>query len=259
MNGRSDPNLRRDVVDRFLGSVGKVDAARDTATLSQRGTRSLIGLICRCYFPEHGRGRRERKGRGARKDWGNLGRRKNAGLDRKGGGDWSGPHRARGSKRPVLGLGTRRGRGPFERDPVVLAVVVIPPFTNTGCGEPSNKDDVLLGKPLLVKLEMDYEAETVPLELRRTALTVGKSADRITHSPRSREGRRKLGERAGVLAEHLRSGLPIIEGEPEGNLLLKSDVADKDGAVESCRPRFGERQRLDIDIGVRVGGIGDRS
>jgi len=47
LNGRSDPDLRRDIVDRFLGRVGKIDAARDTATLSQRRARGLIGLICR--------------------------------------------------------------------------------------------------------------------------------------------------------------------------------------------------------------------
>ena len=155
-------------------------------------------------------------------------------------------------------MGTGRRRGPFERDTVVLAVVVIPPFTNTGCGEPPNKDGVLLGKLLLVKLEMDDEAETVPLELRRTALTVGKSSDRVSYSPRSREGRRELRKGGGVLAEHLGSGLPIVEGEPDRNLLLESDVANKDGTVKSRRPGSRERQRLDIDIGVRVGGIGER-
>ena len=37
---------------------------------------------------------------------------------------------------------------------VVLAIIVTPPFANTGCSEPSDKDNVVLGKLLLAKLEM---------------------------------------------------------------------------------------------------------
>ena len=44
-----------------------------------------------------------------------------------------------------------------------------------------------------------------------------------------------------VLAEHLRSGLPIIEGEPEHNMLLESDVVENDRAVKSRRPGSKER------------------
>ena len=254
LDGGSDPNLRCDVVDRFLRSLGKIDAARDTATLSQRGARGLSGLIGGRHLPEHGGGRGERKGRGAREDRRDLGER-NVGLDRKGRGDWSGPHRARGGKRPVLGLSTGGGRRSFKRDTIVLAIVVIPPLADTRRSVPSNKDKALLGKLLLVKLEMDDKAETVPLELLRTALTSCKSTNRIAYSPRPREGRREMIERVYVLAGDLGSGLPIIKGEPEGNLLLESDVANKDRPVESRRPGSRERQSLDIDIGVRVGGI----
>jgi hypothetical protein len=52
----------------------------------------------------------------------------------------------------------------------------------------------VLGKLLFVKLEVDDEAETVPLELLRTTLTIGELSDRITNGPRSREWRRELGE-----------------------------------------------------------------
>lgn len=147
-------------------------------------------------------------------------------------------------------MGTGRGRGPSER--VVLAVVVIQQFTNTGRREPSNKDKVLPGKLPLVKLEMGG-AGAVLLELRRTALIVGEPPSRIAYGPRSGEGRRELRKGAGVLAEHLRNGLPIIEGEPERKMLLESDVADKDGTVKICRPGSRERQRVDTDIGVGLG------
>jgi hypothetical protein len=53
--------------------------------------------------------------------------------------------------------------------------------------------------------------------------------------------------------------LPVVEGKPDSNLLLESDVADKHGPVESSRSRLGERQTLDVDIGVGVGGVGERS
>ena len=46
--------------------------------------------------------------------------------------------------------------------------------------------------------------------------------------------------------------MPVIEGKPEGNLLLESDVANENGAVESGRPGLGKRQSLDVDIGMRV-------
>ena len=63
MDKRSDPNLRCDAFDRFLGRVGGINAARDTATLSQRGARGLIGLICQWHLPRHGRGREGGLGR----------------------------------------------------------------------------------------------------------------------------------------------------------------------------------------------------
>jgi hypothetical protein len=62
-----------------------------------------------------------------------------------------------------------------------------------------------------------------------------------------------------VLAEDLGSGLPVVKGKPESNLLLESDVADKYRAVESSRPRLWKGQTLNIDISMGVGGIGELS
>jgi len=106
---------------------------------------------------------------------------------------------------------------------------------------------------------MDDKAETIPLELLRTAITTGKLSDRITHGPRSREGRRELGEGVDVLAQDLGSGLPVVEGKPESDLLLESDVADKNGPVESRWSGTRERQTLEVDVGMRVGGVGKYS
>jgi hypothetical protein len=114
----------------------------------------------------------------------------------------------------------------------------------------------VLDKLLFVKLEVDYKAETIPSELLRTTLATCKLTDGITHSPRSGKGRRELGEGAGVLAQNLRSGFPIVEGEPESNLFLESDIADKNGPVESGRTGPGKRNGLDVDVGVGVGGVG---
>jgi hypothetical protein len=106
---------------------------------------------------------------------------------------------------------------------------------------------------------MDDEAETIPLEFLRTPLTAGKLSDRITHGPRSREGRRELGEGVDVLAQDLRGSLPVVEGEPKSDLLLESDVADKNGSVESSWSGPRERQTLDVDVGMRVGGVWELS
>jgi hypothetical protein len=115
----------------------------------------------------------------------------------------------------------------------------------------------VLGKLLLVQFEVDNEAETVPLEVLRTALTIGELSDRITNGHRSREWRREVCEGVDVLAQNLRGRLPVIEGKPNRNLLFKSDVADKDGSVESGRPGLGKRQGFDINVGVGVGGVGE--
>jgi len=108
---------------------------------------------------------------------------------------------------------------------------------------------------MLVQLEGDDEAETVPFELLGTSLTIGESADRITYSPRSRERRREMSEGINVLAGDLGSSLPVIEGKPESNLLLESDVADKDRTVEGSRSGLRKRQGLDVDIGMRIRGV----
>ena len=140
-----------------------------------------------------------------------------------------------------------------------MSIVVVPPFTDSRCSKPSDEDHVVLGELILVKLEGDDKAETVPLELLRTALTSCKSTNRIAYSPRPREGRREMIERVYVLAGDLGSGLPVIKGKPESNLLLESDVTDKDRAVESSRPGPRERQTLDVDVGLGVGGVGEWS
>jgi hypothetical protein len=147
----------------------------------------------------------------------------------------------------------------LERDTVVVSVIVVPPFTGTRCSKPSDEDDVVLGKLMLVKLEVDDKAETIPLELLRTVLAGCKSTDRITYSPGPGEGRREMIEGAYVLAEDLGSCLPTVEGKPDSDLLLESDVADKDRAIESSRSGLGKRQRFDVDIGIGVGGVGELS
>jgi hypothetical protein len=147
----------------------------------------------------------------------------------------------------------------LEGDTVVHAVVVVPPLADARGGEPPDEEDIELGKPLFVKVEVDNKAETIPLELRRTSLTTGKLTDRITHRPRSREGRRKLGEGIDVLTQDLWGGLPVVEGKSESNLLLESDVADKNGSVEGSRTGPRERQALDVNVGMRVGGVWELS
>jgi hypothetical protein len=201
----TNPDRRHNVVSRLLRNPGESDASRDTATLSQRRPRQLIGLIGSRHLPQSGKRWGERKRRGAGKNRRGLGEGKNAGIKGKTGGDGSGLHRARSGKRLVLrgGHSAGRGRRTFEGDAVVEGIIVVPPFTGTGCSEPSNEDDGVLGKLLLVKLERDDKAETIPLELLRTILTIGKSSDRITYSPRPREGRREVREGADVLAHNL--------------------------------------------------------
>ena len=90
----SNPDGRGDKVDQFLRSRGKSDAPRDAATLNQGEPRDLIRLIGRRRFPQGGRQQGERKRRQAWKHRRDLGEGKDAGLDRKTGGDGSGPHRA---------------------------------------------------------------------------------------------------------------------------------------------------------------------
>ena len=78
--------------------------------------------------------------------------------------------------------------GQFLEDTVAVFIVVVPPFADTRWVEPSNKDHIVLGKLMLVKLKVNDKPETVPLELLRITLAIGKSTDCITYSPRSTEG-----------------------------------------------------------------------
>ena len=65
-----------------------------------------------------------------------------------------------------------------------------------------------------------------------------------------------MSEGVDMLAADFGSGLPVVKGKPESNLLLERNVADQDGTVESGRPGLRKRQSLDVDIGMGVGGIG---
>ena len=195
MDWGNSPGLRDNVVGGLLRDRRESHASRYTAALSQRQPRRLIGSW---QLPQNGGQWGERKRKRAGKDRSGLG--KGGGLNGKAGGDRSGPHRARSGERPVL---RGRGSGSFEGDTVVLPVVVVPPFAGTGCSVPSNEDDIMLGKLLLVELEGDDKAETIPLELLRTILAIRKPTDRITHGPRPREGRRELCEGVDVLAGNL--------------------------------------------------------
>ena len=46
-------------------------------------------------------------------------------------------------------------------------------------------------------------------------------------------------EGVDMLAEDIRSGLPIVKGKPESNLPLGNDVADQNRPVENSRPCLG--------------------
>jgi hypothetical protein len=99
LDRRSNPERWDDVVGRLLGRLGESYASRDTATLSQRGARSLVGLVVGNHLPQVGG---ERKGRWARKYQGDVGEGKIAIVGRHI-CDWSSPHRAWSGKRLVLG------------------------------------------------------------------------------------------------------------------------------------------------------------
>jgi hypothetical protein len=198
-----NPERRDGVVGRLLRNRRESDAPRDTTTLCQREPRCLVSLVCGHDLPQGGGLRGKRKRRWAWKHQRDLGERKITGLDRQIRSNWSSPHCARSGKRLVLGRRRRRGRRLLEGDAIVHAIVVVPPFADTRSSEPSNEEDVELGEPLFVKVEVDDKTETIPLELLRTTLTAGKLSNCISDGPRPREGRRELGEGVGVLAQDL--------------------------------------------------------
>lgn len=187
MDRRGNPHRGRNGVGRLLGRLGETDTSRDAAALSQRGSGDLLRLSGRRYPPHGGREGRKRKGWWARKYRRDLRELQKASLNRKARGDRSGSHGARSGEGPVL-RGSRR-RGPLEGNAVIVTVIVVPPFADTGGSEPPNKDEGVLDKFLLVKLEVNDKAETIPLELLGTTIGIGKSTNGITYSPRSRKGR----------------------------------------------------------------------
>lgn len=189
LNWRGSPNRRGEEVHRFLKRLGERDTSGDTATLSQRGPRRFFEWTTRRYPPQRRRRQRKREGRRTRKYRRELGEIR---LDRKGRGDWGRLHRTWGCEGSVLR--GRDRRRPLERYTIVLTIVVVPPFADIRCSVPSNKDDGMFDKLLLVQLEVDDKAETIPLQILGTTIGVGKPANRVTNSPRSREGRWKLGE-----------------------------------------------------------------
>ena len=113
--------------------------------------------------------------------------------------------------------GAGRVRRPLERNPAAVAIVVAPSFARTRHFEPSDEDDILLGKLMLAKLEADDEAETVLLKLQSTNLAICKRTDRIACGPQSREGRSEMKEGVDVLADDLGNGSPVVKSEPESN------------------------------------------
>ena len=52
-----------------------------------------------------------------------------------------------------------------------------------------------------------------------------------------------MSERVDVLAEDLQSGLPVVKGKPESNLLLESDVADKNQGKDRMTAMMGGGNR----------------
>ena len=145
----------------------------------------------------------------------------------------------------------------LEGDTVARAIVIVPPFANTRCGEPPNKEYAVLGKILLVKLEVDDKAETVPIAFLGTTVTISKPTYGIAYGRRAGEVRREMRKGIGVLARNLGGGLPVVECKPDSNQLLESDVTNKDRPVESGRSRPGKGQTLDVDIGVGIRGVGE--
>ena len=103
--------------------------------------------------------------------------------------------------------GAGRGRRPLEINTAVVAVVVVPSIADARHIEPSDEDEVLPGKLMLAKLEVDDKAGTVPLKLQRTNLAIGKSTDRIACGPQSREGRSEINERVDVVCQLSRVNL----------------------------------------------------
>jgi hypothetical protein len=245
------------MVGRLL-RLGEGNTSGNPAALGQRRSRGPVRRSDRWHLPQRGGQRGNGKGWRTGKHRRHLPKSRSAGLDREAGCDGSGLHRTGSSKRPILGLGGDvKSGGAFEGDVVVHAIVIVPPFANTRCGEPPNKDYVVLGKLLLIKLEVDNKTETIPIAFLGTTVTICKPTNGIAYGPRPGEGRREMRKGIDVLAQNLGGGLPVVECKPDSNLLLESDVANKNRPVESSRSGPRKGQTLDVDIGVGIRGVGE--
>lgn len=122
-------------------------------------------------------------------------------------------------------IGLAEGRGAlcwgrcdvFESEPIVLLVVVVPPLAYTGCSKPGDEKDGAFDELPFDILEANEKREAVPPDLwGRHGLALW------------RERRWQGRKRANEFASNFRSSLPVVEGEPEGDELLKSHVLDED-------------------------------
>ena len=52
-----------------------------------------------------------------------------------------------------------------------------------------------------------------------------------------------MSERVDMLAKDLRSGLPVVKGKPESNLLLESNVVDKNQGKDRMTAMMGGGNR----------------
>lgn len=207
------------------------------------------GIVSQIEFPEgrvglwmgsHGRGgRHDRSKRGWKEDeqGENRDRKRRTGL-----GDGESPESG--------------GRSVSEDDFVVLTRIVVPGLDGAGgrVGDiADDEEEGAFGEIGSVVLESDGESEPVPLGSSRRG--------------RGRDGggtsKGKGVERGEIAGRDLGGGLPVVEGEPDGDELLVGEVADEKGAGQTVGGAVGGARcigdRLQQRIGVRLDGLhGDR-
>ena len=122
-----------------------------------------------------------------------------------------------------VGLTERRGAlcwrrcDIFESKPIVVVIVVVPPLARTRCSKSSDEKDGAFDELPFDIFEANEKREAVPSDLWGSySLALW------------RERRWQRRERADVFASNLGGSLPVVEGESEGNELLKSDVLNED-------------------------------